>query len=94
MSFYPTAFPQNISDESTASVCLAMLARHGPRLMRQGGGQLMKEVDPEISEEERAKIIELRRQGLTWPEIASAVHRSRSTIRKILKLAGLIKGKK
>lgn len=60
----------NLSDyESTAQRCLDLIARHAPRLMREGGGALSKEPCERIkavrmSEEQKQAALSLMRTGL------------------------------
>ena len=82
------------NDQSTASRMLDLVARHCPRLMRQGGGALSKEElhdkdankgGPRISAETRARILAIARQGKLSPtQIARECGTTQSTVRSLL----------
>jgi DNA invertase Pin-like site-specific DNA recombinase len=83
----------HLSDsDTTAQRCLDLIARHGPRLMREGGGALKREVlnsGRPISEETRQQIVVLRREGLSGNACAKLLRVSLVTVWKVSRAAGI-----
>lgn len=80
------------SDGTTASRCLALIARHAPRLMREGGGAVHGEqlrpssrrMGRALARSKRREIVALARRGLKRWKIASELGVSRSTVTRTL----------
>jgi hypothetical protein len=67
--------------DTTASRCLDMVARHAPRLMREGGGRIESDRQTnKLSKKTIAKIVALRQQGLTLLAISEAIGFSKSAV--------------
>lgn len=67
--------------DTTASRCLDMVARHAPRLMREGGGMIEEDRQTnKLSKKTIAKIVALRQQGLTLLAISEAIGFSKSAV--------------
>jgi hypothetical protein len=80
------------SDGSTAARCLSLIARHAPRLMREGGGAVHAEqlrpsqrrMGRALATAKRREIMALHRQGKPRHVIAAEVGVSRSTVTRTL----------
>jgi hypothetical protein len=67
--------------DTTASRCLDMVARHAPRLMREGGGMIEEDRQTnKLSKKTIEKIVALRQQGLTLLAISEAIGFSKSAV--------------
>ena len=67
--------------DTTASRCLDLIARHAPRLMREGGGRIEEDRQTnKLSKKTIAKIVALRQQGLTLLAISEAIGFSKSAV--------------
>jgi hypothetical protein len=67
--------------DTTASRCLDMVARHAPRLMREGGGRIEEDRQTnKLSKKTIEKIVALRQQGLTLLAISEAIGFSKSAV--------------
>ena len=81
-----------LQDESSAARCLSLIERHATRMMKMGGGRLVKDhpnMQHPLTEEGRAQIIALAATADTVSAIASATGWSGATVRKVLNYAGL-----
>jgi hypothetical protein len=67
--------------DTTASRCLDLIARHAPRLMREGGGRIEEDRQTnKLSKKTIEKIVALRQQGLTLLAISEAIGFSKSAV--------------
>jgi predicted transcriptional regulator len=58
-----------------------MVARHAPRLMREGGGRIEEDRQTnKLSKKTIEKIVALRQQGLTLLAISEAIGFSKSAV--------------
>ncbi len=66
---------------TTASRCLDLIARHAPRLMREGGGAITEDRKTnKLSRKTIKKIIDLRKTGMTIDSIGEQLDVSRSAV--------------
>lgn len=66
---------------TTASRCLDLIARHAPRLMREGGGAIIEDRKTnKLSRKTIKKIIDLRKTGITLAAISEQLDISRSAV--------------
>ncbi len=79
--------------DSTEMRCMRLIERHAPRLMREGGGALSREVDggerKVVTWRARSRILTLRRDGYSPTEIGEAVGFSEMTIYRVCHKAGV-----
>lgn len=83
---------QIIDGDETARRCLDLIARHGPRLMREGGGigGLSREIAARaVDAGVVARVTRMRRLGLSFDEIAAETGHHRSTVARVCREAGL-----
>jgi len=67
--------------DTTASRCLDLIARHAPRLMREGGGRIESDRQTnKLSKKTIAKIVALRKTGMTLEAIAESIGFSKSAV--------------
>jgi predicted transposase YdaD len=67
--------------DTTASRCLDMVARHAPRLMREGGGMIEEDRQTnKLSRKTINAIIALRKTGITLAAISEQLDISRSAV--------------
>jgi DNA invertase Pin-like site-specific DNA recombinase len=67
--------------DTTASRCLDLIARHAPRLMREGGGMIEEDRKTnKLSRKTIKKIIDLRKTGMRIDAIGEQLGVSRSAV--------------
>lgn len=67
--------------DTTASRCLDLIARHAPRLMREGGGAIEEDRKTnKLSRKTIKSIIDLRKTGMTIAAIGEQLGISRSAV--------------
>lgn len=67
--------------DTTASRCLDLIARHAPRLMREGGGRIeSNRKTNKLSRKTIKSIIDLRKTGMTIAAIGEQLDISRSAV--------------
>jgi DNA invertase Pin-like site-specific DNA recombinase len=67
--------------DTTASRCLDLIARHAPRLMREGGGRIEEDRKTnKLSKKTIEKIVALRKTGMTLEAIAESIGFSKSAV--------------
>lgn len=67
--------------DTTASRCLDLIARHAPRLMREGGGAIEEDRKTnKLSRKTIRSIVNLRQTGLTIAAIGEQLGISRSAV--------------
>lgn len=78
-------------DGETKSACLALVRRHGPRLLREGGGHLPGEClgsGRRLEWKKRVRVLRLERMGWSYKRIALDVGCTDSAVSKIVTKAG------
>lgn len=81
-----------LQDESSAARCLSLIERHAARMIKMGGGRLVRDhpnMQHPLTEEGRLQIIALSATADTVSAIAAATGWSGATVRKVLNYAGL-----
>lgn len=89
-----TLIPNLDSEDSPITRILDLVYRHGPRLMRQGGGPLQGEFlksGRRISAETIAKFHQMHAEGKSGVEIARATGWSQNAVAKNLRKLSLTK---
>ena len=67
--------------DTTASRCLDLIARHAPRLMREGGGAIQEDRKTnKLSRKTIKSIIDLRKTGMKIDSIGERLGVSRSAV--------------
>lgn len=84
--------------DTTANRCLGIIERNAARFLKAGGGALGKECAPRehkgnaftrtLTDDDKARMIELRRGGRRQHEIAAELRWSQTTVGRVLRDAG------